>query len=242
MAEITFDQYKIDLITQACKRLLAEFDPSRKGIQPFINALVQQTQDWNDITQTVFSGRFVDNAVGVQLDIIGDIIGQARPFLDGDNITYFKWDAGSTTQGWDGTAGWFVENAPDSGLVPANDLIYRNFIFGKIFKNQVTGASIPEILQFINLTFKLDASVFKIPGEPMAISIGVPANVSSTVIRFLNTFITDTTIEKDYFVPIANGVRLAGVTLLPLTGVFGFDDGLAPLLGWDSGKWALTVL
>lgn len=66
----TFDQYKIDLSALACKRLLSQFDDSTDGIQNFINAFVEQTQDLNDIELTVLMKRALWKAQGVQLDII----------------------------------------------------------------------------------------------------------------------------------------------------------------------------
>lgn len=243
MADITFEQYKIDLLTLACERLISQFNPSVKGIQPYLNALVQQTQDWNDITQSVFIGRYLDTAVGIQLDKIGRLIGQSRPLISGTEILYFQWDgtSGGAT-GWDGLAGWFVTNAPVTGVVPMNDAGYRFFIKGKIFKNQVTGASVPEIIQFLKLTFNLDASVFMNMGEIMSITIAVPIGTPALFVNFMLSFTTDDVIEKDYFVPIANGVRLLGVSILPDDLVFAWDGGTnVDSGGWDVGKWAVTV-
>ena len=242
MADITFEQYKIDLLTLACERLLSQFNSSTTGIQPYLNALVQQTQDWNEITQSVFIGRFLDTAVGIQLDKIGRLIGQSRPLIDGTTVLYFEWDNPNGVTGWDGAAGWFSTNAPITGLVPINDTSYRLFIKGKVFKNQVTGASIPEIIEFIKLTFTLDASVITSVGEIMAISIAVPIDTPLLFINFMLSFTTDSVIEKDYFLPIANGVRLVGIILLPEGDAFGWDGVFVDnISGWDSGKWSITI-
>ena len=133
---ITFDRYRVDQGAVACERILSQFNDSQKGIQAFLSAFIEQTQSLNDIELTVLMNRALLNAHGVQLDIIGRIIGQERPLVDGDSQTWFTWNAVQTEKYWDKGA-WYVSTAPTGTFVPVNDTIYRRFIVGKIFKNQV---------------------------------------------------------------------------------------------------------
>lgn len=213
MSYIRFDQYKLDLIGLGQERLLSQYKNS-VGIQNFIAAMTQQTQDLNDIEQTVFLGRCLENAVGVQLDIIGRIVGLERPAVAGDEILYFQWDA-SPAQYWDAQSGWWISTAPTSGTVPVSDAVYRRFIVGKIFKNQVTGGTIPEILVFIKIVFSVDASITPVDGEVMAIDIKVSSNIDPAVVGLLSAIRSDDNVENEYFLPIPAGVRINSVTVLP---------------------------
>lgn len=213
MPFITFDQYKVDTIVLACQRLLTQYKDS-VGIQNFLAALTEQTQDLNDIEMTVFIGRCLENAIGVQLDIIGRIVGIERPVVSGEDILYFQWDA-EPAQYWDAESGWWISTAPESGNVPVSDGIYRRFIVGKIFKNQVTGGTIPEILAFIKIVFSVDASITPVDGEMMAIDITVASTIDPSLVPLLSSRRGDDNVENEYFLPIPSGVRINDVTVLP---------------------------
>lgn len=213
MSFITFDQYKVDTIALGQERLLSQYKDS-VGIQNFILSMTEQTQSLNDIEYTVFWGRCLENAVGTQLDIIGRIVGLTRPVVAGDEILYFQWDA-SPAQYWDADSGWWVSTGPVSGNTPVSDAIYRRFIVGKIFKNQVTGGTIPEILVFIKIVFSVDASITPVDGEMMAIDITVPSSIDPALVGLLNAIRSDDNVENEYFLPIPAGVRINSVIVLP---------------------------
>lgn len=235
-----FDQYMIDLLGLACDRLLGTFGQSKTGIQPLLDSLVNQTQDWNNISKTVFEGRFLDVAEGVQLDIIGDIVGIERPFVDADEILYFQFDEGAIGQAFDGFSGWFVENAPINTLVPVDDTIYRQFIYGKIFKNQVTGGSIPEMMQFIKLTFNVNASIVYASGEPLGYYILVDDGLPPQFIAYLLGSVSDNTVENDYNVPTPVATRNCGV--IPIfSPTFTFDMENAEFGGFDVGGFTIII-
>jgi hypothetical protein len=213
MPFITFDQYKLDMIALGQERLLSQYKDSQ-GIQNFLAAMTKQTQDLNDIEQTVFLGRCLENAVGVQLDIIGRIVGLNRPVVAGDEILYFQFDS-TPAQNWDAQSGWWISTAPDTGNTPVSDAIYRRFIVGKIFKNQVTGGTIPEILVFIKIVFSVDASITPADGEVMAIDITVPSSIDPALVNLLSSIRSDDNVENEYFLPIPAGVRINDVIVLP---------------------------
>lgn len=209
---IKFDQYRIDTITQGVDRLLSQYKNST-GIKNFLASMTEQTQDLNNIEMTVFIGRCLENAQGVQLDIIGRIVGIARPTVIGEEILYFQWDS-TPPQYWDSQSGWYVTNAPTTGYVPVSDAIYRRFIIGKIFKNQVTGGTIPEILAFIKIVFSVDASITPVDGEVMAIDITVASDIDPSLVPLLDAVRSDDDVENEYFLPIPSGVRINDVIVL----------------------------
>lgn len=211
---ITFDEIRVNMAELACERLLSQFVESTDGIQPFIKSLTNQTQSLNDVELTVFLGRTVEFAQGVQLDVIGRIVGQPRPIQPGEPLPYFQWDDGPT-RAWDAESGWFVTNADLTITDFVPDSIYRIFIIGKIFKNHVFYCSTPEIMAFIRLTFAVESSIMLTPGEPFAIDIEVEDTIEPIFVPFLTAFRTDSNVQFEYFLPIAAGVRLNSVTLVP---------------------------
>lgn len=212
---LTFDEFKVDTATLACERLLAQFDQSVDGIQRFIKAITNQTQVLNDAEVSVMLGRTVEQAEGVQLDIIGRIVGQPRPLQPGQPIQYFQWDS-TPPQAWDAESPWFAQGAPLTVLDGIPDTLYRRFIIGKIYRNHIFYCSKPEIMQFIWLTFSVKSSIIDTPGEPFAIDVEVEDTIDPLFVPWLTAFRTDSQVQFEYFLPIAAGVRLNSVTLVPL--------------------------
>lgn len=208
---ITFDRYKIDMATKACERLLSQFDNSKTGIQKFLNALVEQTQSLNDIELTVLMDRTLESAHGVQLDIIGRIVGLDRPLVDSDELIWFTWDATTTSQYWD-TGPWFISTAPVGDFVPVSDSVYRRFIVGKIFKNQVSGGTIPEVIAFIRIVFKVWSSV--VLSGIMQVDILVENTIDPLFVPLLDAIRSDSNVENEYFLPIPAAVEISSVILV----------------------------
>ncbi len=57
---------------------LIEQHKDQPTMKKFLTALANQIQDLEDVSFEVFLDRWLDTAVGVQLDGLGDIIGEAR--------------------------------------------------------------------------------------------------------------------------------------------------------------------
>ncbi len=212
---LTFDNFVINTNELACQRLLSQFQQSVDGIQQFIKASTNQAQVLNDAEVSVMVGRTVEQAEGVQLDIIGRIVGQPRPLQAGAPLQYFQYDS-TPPQAWDAESPWFVTNAPLTTVSAVPDVIYRRFIIGKIFRNHIFYCSKPEIMQFIRLTFSVESSIIDTPGEPFSIDIEVEDTIDPLFIPWLSAFRTDSQVQFEYFLPIAAGVRLNSVTLVPL--------------------------
>lgn len=212
---LTFDEFKVDTAALACERLLSQFEQSTDGIQRFIKATTNQTQVLNDAELSVLLGRTLEQAQGVQLDIIGRIVGQPRPLQAGVPILYFQWDS-TSPQAWDAESPWFTNGAPVTALDAVPDTIYRAFIIGKIFRNHIFYCSKPEIMEFIRLTCSVESSIIDVPGEPFAIDVEVEDTIDPLFIPWLSAYRTDSQVQFEYFLPIAAGVRLNSVTLVPL--------------------------
>lgn len=159
--------------------------------------------------------------------------------MNGNEILYFEWDGEDQPETyWDSTAGWWIQTAPVEDQIFVNDSSYRRFILGKIFKNQVTGGTVPEVIVFIKIVFDIDASLYPVAGEPMAYDLYVPFDTADTTVAILESKRSDSTVTNDYFIPLPVGVRLNSVIKLDAP-FFAFDATAYPLAGWDEGAWEI---
>lgn len=72
-----------DHVNQAIKRLFQQYK-GKVRIEALLTAFVDQVQMLEDTTQDLIVGRALDTAEGVQLDLLGEIVGQAREGMDDD--------------------------------------------------------------------------------------------------------------------------------------------------------------
>jgi hypothetical protein len=75
--------YISDHITRAKIRLIEQYKGKPK-VEGVIEALVKPLQEIEDVLQQLKTERWVDSAVGVQLDKIGEIVGMEREYEQGD--------------------------------------------------------------------------------------------------------------------------------------------------------------
>lgn len=139
---IDFSQYEVDLGALASDRLMPQFRGNGKEVMcGILSEQVRQAQELATACVNTLKGRSLAEAVGVQLDIIGQIVGQGRviPSLNG-------------------------------GL-PFGDEQYRILIIAKIFKNHCLHGSIPEVLQFAKLAFGIDISIYKLGESDVKIGV-----------------------------------------------------------------------
>lgn len=110
------------------------------------------------VLEQLMTRRSIDTAVGAQLDIIGDIVGQPRTLVNAENFPFFGFqfhpDAESYGDENDPAVGGYYwdETKPRAGNVTLTDSQYRLFIKAKIMKN-TTNASPESVIQFIRFVF-----------------------------------------------------------------------------------------
>lgn len=121
----------------------------------------------------------VDLATGVQLDVIGDIVGQPREIVNISSTGFFGFeqDAGAKSFGSikNSSGGlWYSLGDPDSGNIALSDDLYRLFIKAKI-RNNNTGGTPEDIIAATKEIFQTDevellegeyAEFYLYPGRP----------------------------------------------------------------------------
>lgn len=127
-------------------RALRQF-VSSPVFQQILVALAVEVQTVLDAIKDLLSGRTLSNAEGVQLDVIGRIVGQGRviPYYTINDIDWFTPDE----TGFDlDTAVVWVTNGLDGSDHTMSDAEYRDMIEAKIYRNQCKYGSPTEIMTY----------------------------------------------------------------------------------------------
>lgn len=230
-ADISFEEKELDLQARGQSRF-TEILQRRPVLCAFLAALSEEVQEAYDSTLEVLRARTLARAVGVNLDVLGDIVGQRRLLENAADIAYFQWD--TAQRGWDqGT--WWAPGAPLAGDLPATDSQYRRLIIAKIFRNHVRYGSVPELVVFIKLLFDLDVSIRTV--GPMEIDIIVPSRATASQILSIQEVADDQEVDRRYFLPLPATCRINQVSAAPDT-AFAWDRAGN---GWDQGSWGLRI-
>jgi hypothetical protein len=143
-----------EVIIKGLSRLAYQFKTSDK-FQEFITAFLQEFQDLYDSGNQLLTERYLETAIGVQLDGIGEIVGIDRPRGYSDYAGAFGYENDPTSLGY----GDYNNSAPGGhyatfeqleGLI--DDTQYRQLIRAKIIKNQ-TAMTVDDTLRLISFAF-----------------------------------------------------------------------------------------
>lgn len=127
----------------------------------YLELLAFPAMEIQEVLRQLMQERSIDTAIGAQLDIIGNIVGQSRIVVNADIIPYFGFLGSPESKSYGdlnntnfGGYYWDI-NQPLAGNVTLNDEQYRIFIKGKILKN-ITRATPEDVIQFIKFVFDID--------------------------------------------------------------------------------------
>ena len=143
-----------DVIDKGVARLAYQFKDSSK-FQEFLEAFLQQLQDLKASDLQLLNERYLDVAVGVQLDGIGEIVGLPRPEKDVDIAGLFGFLDDPTALGFgdildSDIGGNFWDGISQKVLI--GDDLYRLLIRAKIIENK-TAMTVDDTLRLISFTF-----------------------------------------------------------------------------------------
>ena len=141
---------QIDHQVLAISRLITQYREASNLIA-YIEAFTAQSNEIEVMFQELLEDRWVDTAIGAQLDILGEIVGQPRVIPAYDTIPYFGFDT-SIGAGTFGTlavpaTGELFRRVDDLEFVAGTltDTNYRIYIKAKILKN-ITDTSIDSVI------------------------------------------------------------------------------------------------
>lgn len=143
-----------EVIEKGLLRLAYQFKSSIK-FQDFLEAFLQQLQDLRISDLQLLNERYLDTAVGAQLEGIGEIVGIERPIATIDIIGAFGFLSDDTARGFgtflnSDTGGNFVNKDSTEELI--GDDLYRIVIRAKIIKNQ-TAMIVDDTTKLISFMF-----------------------------------------------------------------------------------------
>jgi hypothetical protein len=173
----------------------------------------------------------IDNAVGVQLDVVGQWVGVSRQIVTPLMGVFFNW--GMPGLGWK-QANW-VANINQTSLVALPDNQYRQIIYGKVAANHWDG-TIPGAYRVVNSVFAGTSTGVLIEDlQGMHMVYALTGVVPDAVLKALFT--------QGYFDLKPAGVRIDKYYTLSQPNVPYFGWGLqnaAGVAGWHTGYWGTS--
>lgn len=216
----------IDHKSLAISRLATQFKESTNLIS-YIRALLLEANNLEGVFCDLLEKRWIDTAEGINLDILGSIVGQSREFIDAEIFDYFGFADNPQAQSFgsvvDASLGGrfkFVDEVT-TGIRQLSDDEYRLFIKARISRNRTS--STPEnIIAQIRYIFDSPLVLFVDGDTKYEISIGRKLGLNE------KSILLDTNI-----VPKTAGVQASYVTEFDSNNFFGFQ-GLPNSLGLGS--------
>jgi len=143
----------IDHKSLAESRLATQYSYSLKLIA-YIKALLHEADTLESVFRDLLENRWIETAVGVNLDILGSIVGQTREFIDAEIFDYFGFADNPIAQSFGtlsdvGIGGRFrVVGEATQGVRLLTDDEYRVFIKARILRNSTSSTPEEIITQF----------------------------------------------------------------------------------------------
>ncbi|MEE3504824.1 DUF2612 domain-containing protein [Pseudomonas sp. 10C3] len=191
-----------------------------------VTAVAQAFVDVSAVSDGLPDDFDLDNAVGVQIDVIGLWVGVGRNISTPLTSVYFSLDTAGL--GFD-QGSWKGPFDPANGITTLDDETYKTLIRAKIGANRWDG-TLEQSKEIMDLVFSGDSLVFIQDNQDMTITIGVAGKAPSAIELALLTGgyipIKPQSVHVNYYIaPTADG---------PL---FGFDASTQYVSGFDQGSW-----
>jgi hypothetical protein len=216
------------------ERYLSLITSEHAGAPNFVSSVAASVQPFADLCATLAAmpADFdLDDAIGAQLDIVGQWIGASRYVKTPLTGVYFSFDTPGI--GWDQGV-WWAPGDPIAGLIALPDDIYRLLLRAKIAANQWDG-TIPGAYAAWDTLFAAQGFQIVIQDNgDMTITLGLLGANGNPTFREL--------FSGGYLDLRPAGVLITGY-LYPSenTAFFGFDTENSSISGWDVGAWGVSV-
>ena len=177
----------------------------------YLQLLLGGKIELQEVFRQLMQERSIDTATGAQLDIIGEIVGQPREFIDTALLTYFAYLGYPAAESFgdlnDASIGGYYRglNDPLAGNTLLNDDQYRLFIKAKIIKNS-TNATPNQLLEFIKFVFGSNQNQLIEEGDA-AYTLLIGKELS-TFEKVLVNYVSYSSGYPSRFVPKPIGVRV----------------------------------
>ena len=201
-----------------------------------IDLITRPLTDASNVVTSLITEFDIDEAIGVQLDILGKWIGRTRVVSQPISGIYFSFDTDGL--GFDQGV-WQGPYDPDAGFTNLSDDVYRIVLKAKIAINHWNGTNetLPAILETALAASGLTMQI--VDNQDMTISVWVfpEVDISTVSLELLAA------IRQGYLTVKAAGVWSGDIQTpsveTPSVGnkFFGFDMDNEYIAGFDTGAW-----
>lgn len=199
-----------DFLEEARDRVTEQFK-DKDIFDRYLQILLYDSLELQEVFKQLMQERSIDTAIGAQLDIIGQIVGQPRDLINTDLLKYFAFNEYIDAQSFGDLSNpavggfYYSLNDPTSGNTLLNDEQYRLFIKAKILKN-TTNVTPNQLLDFLKFVFNSPFNtITELGNAKMILMVGRELNSFE---RVLLTYESDSTGYKSRFVPKPIGVGM----------------------------------
>ncbi len=196
---ISKEQY----LETARERVTQQFK-EKPNIEKLLASWLAGSSEIQDVLSDIDDIKYIDRASGVQLDNIGEIVGQPRILIDADLIAFFGFQGNLASRSYgsltDASKGgrWKSLGESTTGNITLNDPEYRLFIRAKILRNK-TIATTEDVIESIKFLFQAD-KVHLIEGEnPASYRVAI-GNLLSIQQKNLITYSYQDGVERNLLV------------------------------------------
>lgn len=213
-------------------RVATQYTESQKFLA-YIRALLDSSAELEAVLQKVAEQSDIDLAEGVNLDVIGEIVGISRIIPASVQLAFFGFqdNAAALNFGEEGAQGvggrFYDEGEPYLATSVLNDPEYRMLIRAKIVKNHAVGTNedvIAGLAYLFGGGMAIQVAVEDIGGMAIQVAVG----------RTL-TYLEKVLISNLDILPRPSGVRISQRVTYNTTNYFGFDGQINALSFGEEG-------
>ncbi|OHT25008.1 hypothetical protein A3Q29_16565 [Providencia stuartii] len=213
-------------------KLITSRHQSAPKFKQHIDLITRSLSDISVSANTLNPHFSLDEAIGVQLDAVGEWVGIRRhvetPIID----TYFSLDTDAT--GFD-SGMWKRPLDPSTGFTALDDDTYRSIIKIKVQANNWDGTSESLTEIYNELVIDEDSKIFFVDNLDMSIDVYITGSVISAVTKAI--------IRQGYLRVKPQGVNVNNYyyNANPKSPVFGFDIENEYIAGFDQSGFSIKL-
>lgn len=223
----------IDHLAVGRSRVAAQYTESQKFLA-YIRALLASSAELEAVLQKVAEQVDIDLAEGVNLDVIGEIVGISRIIPASVQLAFFGFqdNAAALNFGEEGSQGigarFYDDGEPYLATSVLNDPEFRLLIRAKIVKNHALGTNedvIAGLAYLFGGGMAIQVAVEDIGGMAIQVAVGRPL-----------TYLEKVLITNLDVLPRPAGVRISQRVTYSTTSYFGFDGQSSALSFGEEGQ------
>lgn len=228
----------INHIELAQSRVATQYRESTNLIN-YIKSLLSEADNLEQVYREILDKRWIETAEGINLDILGSIVGQERELIDAEIFEYFGFAVNPISQslgtlsdaGIGGRFRFLDESV--TGIRSLTDEEYRKFIRARITKNS-TRSTPEDIISQVRFIFESPLVVFVDGNTSYEVSIGKKLTLNEKALITDTDIIPKTAGVGATYVSEFNSESFFGFSEVP--GSLGFGSVSNPSLGGQFGQ------